>query len=315
MRILVTGGAGFIGSHVVETYLHAGHEVFVVDNLSQGRRENLPPQAPLYEVDIRSPALATVFDEVQPEIVSHHAAQVSVATSVAHPTEDVAVNVLGMVNVLEQAARHGTRQVIFSSSVAVYGNPQYQPCDEAHPTRPLSPYGLSKLTGEAYLRLLAEMSGLRCTIFRYGNVYGPRQSAEGEAGVVAIFTDQMLARKPVVMDGDGLQTRDFVYVGDIARANLLALERGAGGPYNLGTGQATTIHDLWLTLRSLTGYAGTEAYGPPRQGDIRQMVLDAGLAARELGWQPQVSLEEGLRCTLQAFAQHEENPDWDYSRE
>lgn len=304
MRILVTGGAGFIGSHVIEAYLNAGHEVCAVDNLSQGRRENLPPQVPLYEVDIRSPALATVFDEVQPEIVSHHAAQVSVATSVAHPTEDVAVNVLGMVNVLEQAARHGARQVIFSSSVAVYGNPQYQPCDEAHPTQPLSPYGLSKLTGEAYLRLLAELFGLRCTIFRYGNVYGPRQSAEGEAGVVAIFADQMLAREPVIINGDGLQTRDFVYVGDIARANLLAVERGAVGPYNLGTGQATTIHDLWLTLRSLTGYAGAEVYGPPRQGDIRQMVLEAGLAARELGWRPQVSLEEGLQQTVTAFSGH-----------
>ena len=315
MRILVTGGAGFIGSHIVETYLNAGHEVFVVDDLSHGRRENLPPQVPLYEVDIRSPALAAVFDEVQPDVVSHHAAQVSVATSVAHPTQDATINVLGMVNVLEQAAHHDTRQVIFSSSVAVYGNPQYQPCDEVHPTQPLSPYGLSKLTGEAYLRLLAEMSGLRCTIFRYGNVYGPRQSAEGEAGVIAIFADRMLAREPVIIDGDGLQTRDFVYVGDIARANLLALERGGSGPYNLGTGQATTIRDLWFTLQSLTGYAGTEVYGPPRQGDIRQMVLDAGLAARELGWRPQVSLAEGLRRTLQAFAQHEENHPRDHSRE
>ena len=182
MRILVTGGAGFIGSHVVDAYLAAGHHVSVVDDLSHGRRENLPSSVTLYEVDLRSPDLAEAFADAKPDMVSHHAAQISVARSMQLPTEDAAVNVGGTVNVLQQAAQHGAEKVVFASSVAVYGDPQYQPCDESHPTQPLSPYGLSKLAGEMYVQLFSRLYGLRYTILRYGNVYGPRQDAEGEAG-------------------------------------------------------------------------------------------------------------------------------------
>ena len=301
MRVLVTGGAGFIGSHVVKACLQAGHEVAVVDDLSHGRRENVPPGIPLYTVDIRTPALAEAFDAFCPEVVSHHAAQVSVAYAVAHPAEDTAINVTGTVNVLAQAVRLGVRKVIFASSVAVYGNPQAQPCDETHPIAPLSPYGLAKATGEAYIRLFARLYDLPFTIFRYGNVYGPRQSVVGEAGVVAIFTHRMLQGEPTTIDGDGLQTRDFVYVEDIARANVLALTRGAGETLNLGTGHATTVQALWHELRRLTGYPGEPSYGPPRPGDIRAMVLDARRAAEVLGWQPQVTLQEGLQRTVAAF--------------
>lgn len=301
MRVLVTGGAGLIGSHVVETYVAEGHDVFVVDDLSHGRRANLPVEVPLFELDVRSPEMATLFDEVQPEVLNHHAAQVSVPASVQDPAQDASVNVLGTVNLLQQAVRHQVRKVIFASCVAVYGDPEYVPCDEEHPTCPLSPYGASKLTGEAYLQLFSRLHGLEATIFRYGNVYGPRQDAEGEAGVVAVFVQAMLGGAAAVVDGDGLQTRDFVYVEDVARANLLALEAGDGDVLNLGTGIAATIQGLWEYARDLTGYQRRETHGPPRDGDIRHMVLSTERAAKVLGWRAQVSLEDGLRKTIAAF--------------
>jgi len=301
MHILVTGGAGFIGSHVVEAYRAAGHRVSVVDDLSRGRRENLPPEVPLYEIDIRSPELAALFDRIRPEVVNHHAAQVSVSRSVRRPAEDAAINIVGLVNVLQQAARVEARKVLFSSSVAVYGDPQYQPCDEPHPCQPLSPYGLSKLTGERYVRLFGRIHGLDYTLFRYGNVYGPRQDTEGEAGVIALFARAMVDGAPTTIDGDGAQTRDFVYVGDVARASVLALEVGSAETLNLGTGRAVSINALWRTLRDLTGYQGRERHGPPRAGDIRHMVLDVSHAAETLGWRAQVRLDEGLARTVRSM--------------
>jgi UDP-glucose 4-epimerase len=302
LRILVTGGAGFIGSHVVDAYLAAGHHVSVVDDLSHGRRENLPSSVTLYEVDLRSPDLAEAFADAKPDMVSHHAAQISVARSMQLPTEDAAVNVGGTVNVLQQAAQHGAEKVVFASSVAVYGDPQYQPCDESHPTQPLSPYGLSKLAGEMYVQLFSRLYGLRYTILRYGNVYGPRQDAEGEAGVIALFVYKMLGGAPTAIDGDGEQTRDFVYVEDVARANLMALEVGHGGIINLGTGDGITIRALWGALRDMTGYELEEVHGPPRPGDIRHMVLSTARAHDELGWQAETSLLEGLRRTVASVA-------------
>ncbi len=301
MRVLVTGGAGFIGSHVVNAMLAAGHEVVVVDDLSHGCRENLPAEVRLFVLDIRSPELAAVYADTRPEIVCHHAAQVSVSRSIAAPVEDAALNVVGTVNVLDQAVKHDVRKVIYISSAAIYGNPQYQPCDELHPIDPLSPYGLTKRTGEDYVKLFHTLYNLQYTIFRYANVYGPRQDTQGEAGVIALFTRRMLDGEATTIHGDGHQTRDFIYVGDIAKANVLALSRADGGVINLGTGTACSINQLWRNLKTLTGYTGQEIHGAERKGDIRDMVFSIQRARELLGWHPSVSLEEGLRQTVAAF--------------
>ena len=302
MHVLVTGGAGFIGSHVVHAMLASGHEVMVVDDLSHGRRENLPAGVRLFVTDIRSPELAAVYADVRPEVVCHHAAQVSVSRSVAAPVEDAALNVVGTVNVLDQAVKHDVRKIIYISSAAIYGNPQYQPCDELHPIVPLSPYGLTKRIGEDYVKLFYTLYGLQYTIFRYANVYGPRQDTEGEAGVIALFTRRMLDDEVTIIHGDGQQTRDFIYVGDIAQANVLALSRADGAVINLGTGTAVSINQLWRNLRTLTGYTGQENHGDERKGDIRDMVFSLQRARELLGWRPSVPLEHGLRQTVEAFA-------------
>ena len=302
MRVLVTGGAGFIGSHVVDAMLQAGHEVTVVDNLSHGKRHNLPGDISLFDVDIRTAALEAVCAEVRPEVICHHAAQVSVSRSVVSPVEDAEQNVVGTVNVLDQAVKHGVRKVIYISSAAIYGNPQYQPCDEDHPVAPLSPYGLSKRIGEDYVKLFHALHHLPYTIFRYANVYGPRQDTEGEAGVIALFTRRMLDGAATVIHGDGKQTRDFIYVGDIAKANVLALTAADGAILNLGTGTACSIRQLWYLLKNLTNYQGAEQHGPERKGDIHDMVFSTAKSRDLLDWQPQVSLEEGLRHTVEAFA-------------
>jgi UDP-glucose 4-epimerase len=236
LKILVTGGAGFIGSHVVDAYLALGAEVVVVDDLSTGQRANLNPAAKFYQVDIRSPDLAAVFEKERPECVNHHAAQKDVRASMADPLFDAGVNVLGSINLLECCRQHGAPKFIYSStSGAVFGEPEYLPCDEAHPIRPLSPYGASKHTVEHYLNMYRANYGLDFVVLRYSNVYGPRQVSDGEAGVVAVFARRMLAGQEVVINGDGEQVRDFIYVGDCARANVMALGAQAADPvYNLG---------------------------------------------------------------------------------
>ncbi len=294
MRIVVTGGAGFIGSHIVEACLRAGHEVLVLDNLSRGRRENLPPDVPLVTMDIRDPALEAVFRRFRPEALSHQAAQIDVAASVADPAEDASVNLLGTLNVLQAAVRAGVRRVVVASSAAVYGEPEQLPVLEDHPLRPISPYGLSKMAMEAYVRWFGARYGLEWVILRYGNVYGPRQPAAGEAGVVARFLAAVRNGEPPVIHGDGRQTRDFVHVADVARANLLALERGATGIYNIGTGREVSIRALWERMRARLGSPREPIYGPPRPGDIRRMALAVARAAVALGWQPTIGLEEGL---------------------
>ncbi len=306
MKVLVTGGAGFIGSHVVDAFLAAGHSVAIVDNLSTGRERNLNPQARLYKMDIRDPKLIEVFEAEKPEVVDHHAAQIDVRKSVADPVYDATVNILGSLNVLEAARRSGVRKMVYiSSGGAAYGEPVYLPCDEKHPIDPLSPYGITKHTVEHYLFIYKQLYGLDYAVLRYPNVYGPRQDPYGEAGVVAIFAGQMLAGKPVTIFGSGEQERDFAFVKDCARANLLVAGQEHSSIYNIGCGVGTTINQIFAGLKHIIGYPQAARYAPAKPGETFKIYLDASLAGRELGWEPTVSLEEGLRQTVEYFRQNE----------
>lgn len=299
MRILVTGGAGFIGSHIVEAYLAAGHDVHVIDSLVTGRRENVPAGAVLHEVDIRSDDVDAVFRAFHPEVVNHLAAQASVKVSTSQPLLDLEINGGGTMHMATLAANHGVRKFIYSSTGgALYGDPDFVPVPETHPIRPLSPYGQSKRVGELYLELVARTKGLKYTILRYANAYGPRQDPHGEAGVCAIFTGLMLEGQPCTIDGDGEQLKDYVYVGDIARANLLALERGTGHALNIGTGKGTSVNAIFTALQQATGSTTPARYGPPRPGDVRNIWLDSALALQELGWQHEIGFEEGIGLTV-----------------
>lgn len=302
MDVLVTGGAGFIGSHVVDTLVAHSHQVTVVDNLSTGKRANLSAEVTLLEMDLRSDDLGAVFKRVRPQAVFHLAAQASVPNSVADPATDAEINVLGTINLLERCREAGVRRVVYSSTGgALYGEPEQSPCTEEHPVRPLSPYGISKYVAERYVEMYGRLHGLEYTILRYANVYGPRQDPFGEAGVVAIFTQRMVRGDEVVVFGDGTQERDFVYVEDVSWANLLALERGAGQAMNIGCGVGTSVNELLKSLRESTGYEREPTYTEPRAGDVYRIALDASRAGRELGWEPKVSLEEGLRRTVAAI--------------
>lgn len=302
MRILVTGGAGFIGSHIVDAYVAEGHEVLVVDDLSTGRRENLNGGAAFEQVDIVSTDLRRVFATFKPEVVNHHAAQVSVRISVDDPVEDGRRNALGTANVLESARRHGVAHVIYSSSGgAIYGEPEKLPADESTPIRPVSPYGLTKYVGELYGDYYSRAFGLSFTALRYANVYGPRQDPNGEAGVVAIFSGQMLGGVRPTINGDGSQVRDYVYVGDVVRASLLALSSRKRGAFNIGTGRPTTVNEAFALIRELTGYEGEEYHGPEKTGDAQAVYLDATLAGAQLGWRPQTPLPDGFAQTVAFF--------------
>jgi len=301
MRILVTGGAGFIGSHVVDAYLAAGHEVAVVDSLSLvggGRRENVPAQAHFYELDIRSEALHEVFDRFQPEVVNHHAAQASVKISMDDPAYDAEVNVLGLINVLRACSYYQVGQLIYISSAATYGQPAELPLRETSPQNPQSAYGISKLAGEHYVRLWHDSYGLDYTILRYANVYGPRQDPMGEAGVIAIFTQRLLTGQPVRIEWDGEQSKDYVYVGDIARANLLALERGRNEVFCLGSGEPTSVNELFRRLSEITDSHPPIVRAPKRPGDVRRQYFDPTKAREQLGWQAELQLGPGLQETV-----------------
>lgn len=307
-RVLVTGGAGFIGSHVAEAYAAAGYEVAVVDNLSAGRREYVPTSARLYEVDVRSDTLRDAFTRERPEVVNHHAAQASVSVSVQHPRRDAEVNVLGTINVLSLCVEFGVRRVVLASTGgAIYGEPQRMlPIDETHPTEPVAPYGISKFVGELYLRYFS-VGGPSAAVLRYANVYGPRQDPYGEAGVVAIFTQAMLDGRAPTIFGDGAQTRDFVYVEDVARANLLATTIEASHTANIATGIETTVNDIYREVARLTDFSVPPRYAPPRQGDVYRIALDATRARSWLGWVPEIHLDEGLRRTVDWFSQRAGN--------
>ena len=304
MRILVTGGAGFIGSHVVDAYVAAGHEVAVLDNFSTGSEANLNPSAEVHRLDLRDqPAVDKVVAAFRPDIVNHHAAQSEVPKSVADPTYDAQVNIIGGLNLLKACVDHRVKKMIFiSSGGALYGEPDVIPADEDHPVRPLSPYGTSKFAFEQYLATFRRTFGLEHTVLRYANIYGPRQDFKAEEGrVIAIFASRMLAGRPVMVDGDGEQARDMLHVGDVATANLAALERGTGGTFHISSGIAVTINDLYRKLAALTGYTLFPHYGPARKGDVYRIALDNSRAIRELGWEPRVELEEGLSLTVDYF--------------
>ena len=308
MKVLVTGGAGFIGSHVVDQFINGGADVVIVDDLSTGRASNLNPAARFYQVDIRSRELDEVFAVERPNFVSHHAAQMNVRRSVSDPFFDADVNILGSLNVIECAKRHGVQRVVYiSTGGAVYGEPVYLPCDEAHPINPICQYGASKHTVEHYLYIYQLNYGLNYTVLRYPNVFGPRQDPHGEAGVVAIFTGQMLADEEIVINGDGEQVRDFVYVGDCARANVLAIH--APSPraiYNLGSGRGTSVNEIFATLQAITGYQRQPVFGPAKMGETRRIYLDANQARQDLGWLPTTALDDGLRQTVDYFRTREQ---------
>ncbi len=300
----MTGGAGFIGSHVVDAYIAAGHEIAVLDDFSTGREANLNPAAQVHKLDLRDqPGVDKAIASFRPEIVNHHAAQAEVPKSVADPTYDAQVNIIGGLNLLKACIDHGVKKVIFiSSGGALYGEPDVIPCDEDHPVRPLSPYGTSKFCFEQYLGTFKRTFRLDSTVLRYANIYGPRQDFFAEEGrVIAIFASRMLAGKPVTVDGDGEQSRDMLHVGDAATANLAALERGSGGTFHISSGVAVSINDLYRKLALLTGYTLFPHYGPARKGDVYRIALDNSRALRDLGWEPRVDLEEGLSLTVDYF--------------
>lgn len=301
MKILVTGGAGFIASHVAQAYVDAGHEVTVLDDLSSGVRANLPAGAAFREADVRDPDLAQWLAAERFEVINHHAAQISVPASVADPRFDAEVNLLGLINLLQGAAPHGLERFIFiSSGGAIYGEMSHPPASEDLAPRPASPYAVAKLTGEYYLDYFAQQYGIAAITLRYANVYGPRQIPHGEAGVVAIFMDCLVTgRQPVIFRSDdmpGGMQRDYVYVGDCVAANLAALERGQGA-YNIGTGVSTDTSQLWRAVQQAAGRELGHDFGPARAGDIKRSSLDASRAVKGLGWQPAHDLAAGLAET------------------
>jgi UDP-glucose 4-epimerase len=302
MRVMVTGGAGFIGSHVSQAYVDAGHEVLVLDNLSSGKKENVPEKARFVFGDAGSDTAVEAVRTFRPEVVNHHAAQINVRKSVEDPVFDARENILGTLNLLEASRKNGVRKVIFSSSGgAGYGEQDYFPADEKHPLRPVSPYGAAKVSVELYLHFYRVQYGLEYTALRYSNVYGPRQDPHGEAGVVAIFCTRLLRGQTAVINGDGEQTRDYVYVGDVVRANVEALTRGEGMGINVGTGFETDVNTLFRTLRDLSGSRQEEIHGPAMAGEQKRSVIENRLAFDELGWYPNVSLDDGLALTLAYF--------------
>jgi UDP-glucose 4-epimerase len=299
---MVTGGAGFIGSHVVDLYLENGHEVVVVDNLSTGKIQNVNPGAIFYQLDIRSEKMKDVFVKEKPEIVNHHAAQIDVRYSTEHPGIDADINILGSIKLLQLSQQYGVRKFIYiSSGGAIYGEPEHLPCDESHPVKPLSPYGAGKYAFELYLYMYKVNYGLDYTILRYANVYGPRQDPHGEAGVVAIFTGRMIENKPVTINGSGEQIRDFVFVKDCAKANLIALDQGSGSAYNFGSGIGTTINQIFQTLKDINQYNQEPVFGPEKKGETFRIYLDIQKALQELNWAPEINIEEGLRKTADFF--------------
>lgn len=311
MKILITGGAGFIGSHVADACLEAGHQVVVVDDLSSGNFANLNPAVKFYQLDIRDPALDEVFAAEKPDVVNHHAAQISVPRSVTEPLLDAQINILGLVNVLENCVKHHIKKVIFiSTGGAIYGEAEEYPTTEDYPPQPLSVYAINKFAGENYLRFYRHQYGLEYTVLRYANVFGPRQIAQGEAGVVSIFVEKLLQDSaPTIYaypDAPEGMIRDYVYVKDVVRANLAVLDRGSNEVFNIGTCEETTTSQLYKTILWQLGKKIQPLKGPARKGDLRRSMLDNSKAFKELGWSPIYSLEDGIRETVTWFKARKE---------
>ena len=306
MNILLTGGAGFIGSYLAEAYLRRGHRVVIVDDLSTGRESRVPPGAVLERLDVRDPALAQVFERHGIDFVNHHAARADVRDSVKHPELYLDVNVRGGLNLLECARRARVKGFIFASSGGCsYGEPVYVPTDEMHPLQPHDPYGTSKVAFELYLQTYAQLYRLPYSIFRYPNVYGPRQDPFGESAVTAIFAGRMLRRLDITIFGDGEQLRDFVCVDDVVRANLMATERNANRAYNLGWGAGVTVNEVFRVLANITGYDRQPTYAPPRLGEISRSILSSARIRADWGWRPEVTLEDGLQRTVDYIRDHD----------
>jgi UDP-glucose 4-epimerase len=307
MKILVTGGAGFIGSWVADAFISEGHEVLIIDDLSSGIKENIPKEADFIKGDIRErELLEKVFYDYRPDIVDHHAAQMDVRRSVENPVFDAQVNIIGTLNLLELSIRYRIKRFIFASTGgAIYGEPEDLPADEKTPPMPISPYGASKYAVEKYLGYYKAVYGFDYIALRYANVYGPRQNPHGEAGVVAIFCNKVLSRKACLIFGDGNQTRDYVFVGDVAKANMMSINAPVAS-YNIGTGIETSVNDLVKVLRKVSGNEFKVEYAPPRLGEVQRISLDINLANRVFGWSPSVSLEDGIGQTWKWFGERNE---------
>lgn len=302
VKILVTGGAGFIGSNIADTYIKTGHKVAILDNLSSGKRGNINPRAKFYKLDINDPKVEKIFAREKFDIVNHHAAQIDVRSSLSNPVNDAQINIIGSLKLLDYSNKYKIKKFIYASTGgAIYGEPKYLPTDEKHPVMPLSPYGLAKYCFEHYLKYFHNMHKLKFTVLRYGNVYGPRQDPLGEAGVVAIFTNLILKKKKPVIFGDGNQGRDFVYVKDVVLANMLALTKGDGEILNISTSRETTVNKIFMLLCKAANIKIKPEYAPARKGEVYQIYLDYNKARKILGWQPFYSLENGIKETIKYF--------------
>jgi UDP-glucose 4-epimerase len=304
MKILVTGGAGFIGSHIADAYIKAGHEVVIIDNLSFGKKENINLKAKFYEMNICDEGIAKVFEDEKFDVINHHAAQMNIRMSVDDPAFDATTNIVGSLNLYEAARKTGVKKVIFASTGgAVYGDQDYFPADEKHPQRPCSPYGIAKLANEKYLFYYASVYGLKTVVFRYTNVYGPRQNPLGEAGVVAIFADKMLSGDQPIINGDGKNTRDYVFIQDLVRANVLALGDKAEGTYNVCTNSERDVNEIFHTLKEILKSDFDESHGLEKKGEQRRSVCTYEKIQNTLGWQPEVGFMDGMKATADFFVE------------
>jgi UDP-glucose 4-epimerase len=302
VKILVTGGAGFIGSHIVDSYVALGHRVWVLDDLSSGKKDRLNPKVTFVRGSVNDKrVVSSLFRRARFDVVNHHAAQIDVRRSVADPELDARINILGLLNVLVNAQQTGVKKILFSSSGGTVYGECTRPATESFPEVPLSPYGVAKLASEKYIQAFASLHGLTYTIFRYSNVYGPRQDPHGEAGVVAIFAQKMLAREPVTIFGKGLQTRDFVFVGDVARANVLGLTKAKNEIVNIGVARETSVNELYTIMAKLLGWKRPASHKAARKGELARSVLAIQKARRQLGWKPSISIADGLWQTIQSF--------------